>query len=160
MGDVFAYAERVGIEMHPLHEKGYPSIGDAHSTVPVDREKWFEYAGERSGRFVGLTNKDGSAKSECGIHSEGADGKEREFERDLWLPERGSIIVEATAEGLPDLLADGGALLVVYAPWCPFCQAMEEGLEGAAEALSAEDGVRTLKLRGDTIRDVVSAPPL
>ena len=31
--------------------QGYPSIGDAHSTVPVPKEKWYDYAGERSGRF-------------------------------------------------------------------------------------------------------------
>lgn len=31
--------------------QGYPSIGDVQSTVPVPVEKWYEYAGERSGRF-------------------------------------------------------------------------------------------------------------
>ncbi len=32
-------------------EQGFPSVGDVHSTVPVAKEKWFEYGGERSGRF-------------------------------------------------------------------------------------------------------------
>ena len=40
-----------------------------HSTLPVPREQWFEYGGERKGRFQGLTNADGSSKSECGIHN-------------------------------------------------------------------------------------------
>lgn len=32
--------------------QGYPSLGDVHSTVTVQpRSKWFEYGGERSGRF-------------------------------------------------------------------------------------------------------------
>ena len=31
--------------------QGFPSVGDVHSTIPVPKEKWFEYAGERSGRF-------------------------------------------------------------------------------------------------------------
>ena len=31
--------------------QGYPSVGDLHSTVTVPKDKWFEYAGERSGRF-------------------------------------------------------------------------------------------------------------
>ena len=31
--------------------QGYPSIGDVHSTIPVPKEQWFEYGGERSGRF-------------------------------------------------------------------------------------------------------------
>lgn len=34
-----------------MHVQGYPSIGDVQSTVPVPVEKWYEYAGERSGRF-------------------------------------------------------------------------------------------------------------
>lgn len=55
-----------------LWVQGFPSVGDVHSTVPVPREKWFEYAGERSGRFQGLTNADGSVKTECGIHVGGA----------------------------------------------------------------------------------------
>lgn len=29
----------------------------------------YEYAGERSGRFQGFSNKDGSLKTECGIHT-------------------------------------------------------------------------------------------
>jgi phosphoadenosine phosphosulfate reductase len=36
----------------------------------VPHDKWFTYGGERSGRFEGLKNKDGSAKTECGIHTE------------------------------------------------------------------------------------------
>jgi phosphoadenosine phosphosulfate reductase len=39
------------VPYHPLHDQGYPSVGDVHSTVPVPKEKWFTYAGERSGRF-------------------------------------------------------------------------------------------------------------
>ncbi|CAK0787949.1 hypothetical protein CVIRNUC_011171 [Coccomyxa viridis] len=67
--DCMEYLERSGLERHPLHDQGYPSIGDLHSTVPVPKEKWYEYAGERSGRFQGLTNADGSLKTECGIHT-------------------------------------------------------------------------------------------
>lgn len=66
--DCFDYLESNGVPAHPLHAQGYPSIGDVPTTIPVPREKWFEYGGERSGRFQGLTNKDGSTKTECGIH--------------------------------------------------------------------------------------------
>lgn len=31
--------------------------------------RWFEYGGERKGRFQGLQNADGSDKTECGIHN-------------------------------------------------------------------------------------------
>ena len=33
------------------------------------------YAGERSGRFEGMKAKDGSSKTECGIHSFDANAK-------------------------------------------------------------------------------------
>ena len=92
---------------HPVHAKGYPSHGDAKDTIPVpsmderakpegkgegttkfvdfkfegDKSEWCGYARERLGRFVGLINKDGSTKTECGIHVEGA---EKTFDRDLW----------------------------------------------------------------------------
>merc|ERR1719261_1810040 len=46
-----------------------------------DKTKWLDYATERVGRFVGLVNKDGSTKTECGIHVAGA---EKTFDRDLW----------------------------------------------------------------------------
>ena len=52
--------------LHPLHEKGYQSIGDVQSTVPVPRERWWDYGGERAGRFLGLQNADGSIKTEGG----------------------------------------------------------------------------------------------
>lgn len=67
--DCWEYLRENNVPYHPLHDVGYSSLGDAHSTLKVDLEKWFTYGGERSGRFVGLVNKDGSAKTECGIHS-------------------------------------------------------------------------------------------
>ena len=45
-------------------------MGDVQSTLTVPAEKWMTYGGERSGRFQNLKNKDGSAKTECGIHTE------------------------------------------------------------------------------------------
>jgi hypothetical protein len=35
-------------------------------SLQVPLEKWFTYAGERSGRFQNMQNADGSAKTECG----------------------------------------------------------------------------------------------
>jgi 3'-phosphoadenosine 5'-phosphosulfate sulfotransferase (PAPS reductase)/FAD synthetase len=54
----------------PLHDVGFSSLGDMHSTKKVDPKIWFTYGGERSGRFQNLVNKDGSKKTECGIHTE------------------------------------------------------------------------------------------
>jgi len=54
--DVHEYLKKHDLPYHPLHEKGYASIGDWHSTSPIS-----EGQDERAGRFKGL-------KQECGIH--------------------------------------------------------------------------------------------
>ena len=54
----------------PLFDCCVLPIGDMHSTKKVDHKLWFTYGGERSGRFQNLVNKDGTAKTECGIHTE------------------------------------------------------------------------------------------
>ena len=100
--DVFNYIQYYKIPYHPLHAKGYPSIGDAKDTVPIpndgsvwfcnetyqfvgDKTQWLGYGLERQGRFVGLpVTKDGKTKTECGIH---VDGEDKESERDLWISE-------------------------------------------------------------------------
>merc|ERR1719253_190170 len=84
--DTFKYIAKYKIPHHPLHAEGYPSIGDAKDTIPIpedksvtfknfefqgDKTKWLDYAQERKGRFVGLENKDGSKKSECGLQVAG-----------------------------------------------------------------------------------------
>jgi len=68
--DCWSYLRRHSVPYHPLHDVGFSSLGDVQSTRKVDNEVWFTYGGERSGRFQGLVNKDGSAKTECGIHTE------------------------------------------------------------------------------------------
>lgn len=70
--DIWDYLKKNGVPYHPLHDQGYPSVGDVQSTLPVPKDQWFEYGGERSGRFQGLKNKDGSDKTECGIHVGGS----------------------------------------------------------------------------------------
>jgi len=54
--DVHQYLKLHALPYHPLHDKGYKSIGDTHSTVPITADMH-----ERSGRFHGL-------KQECGLH--------------------------------------------------------------------------------------------
>lgn len=67
--DCWTYLRKHNVPYHPLHDVGFSSMGDMQSTAKVPLEKWMTYGGERSGRFQGLTNKDGSAKTECGIHT-------------------------------------------------------------------------------------------
>jgi len=171
--DTFDYIAKYKVPHHPLHAKGYPSHGDAKDTIPVpsmdprakkqeegttafvdfkwegDKTKWCDYATERLGRFVGLANKDGSTKTECGIHVAGA---EKTFDRDLW--EGGKVQGLASPDDVTALKASGKeAMVVVYAPWCQFCQGMEEEYAALAESLD----VPVYKFRGDEERDFVQA---
>jgi phosphoadenosine phosphosulfate reductase len=58
--DVWTYARMHDVPYNPLHDRGYPSIGCAPCTsIPANGDI-------RSGRWAG------TAKSECGIHSEAA----------------------------------------------------------------------------------------
>lgn len=51
---------------------------------------------------------------------------------------------------------DGSAgkdvLLVVYAPWCPWCQQMEPEYEAAALKVESRSDVLVVKYRGDEDR--------
>jgi len=172
--DTFDYIAKYKILHHPCHANGYPSHGDLKDTIPVpsmderakpegkgdgvcnfvnfefegDKTLWCDYAKERVGRFVGLVNKDGSKKTECGIHVAGA---EKTFDRDLW-PESKNVIELGSTDEVTALQADGkDAVVVVYAPWCQFCQAMEDEYEKLAEAT----GLPVYKFRGDEERAYV-----
>ena len=127
--DTFDYIAKYEVPHHPLHAKGYPSIGDAKDTIPIpedgstrfvdfkfegDPTPWLDYASERKGRFVGLANKDGSTKTECGIHVAGA---EKTFDRDLW--EDGAVKNLDSNDAAKGVVSSGKpAVIAVYAPWC------------------------------------------
>lgn len=166
--DTFDYIAKYSVPHHPLHAKGYPSIGDAKDTIPIpedgsvrfvdykfegEKSEWLDYASERKGRFVGLQNKDGSTKTECGIHVAGA---EKTFDRDLW-EEGSSSVKQVTSQEDALALKNGSdkSVMVVYAPWCQFCQAMEEDYEKLASELG--DSVTVAKYRGDEDREFVTA---
>merc|ERR1719454_850354 len=135
-------------ERNPSPEEGYTAFVDYK--WEGDMTKWCDYATERKGRFVGLINKDGSTKTECGIHVAGA---EKTFDRDLW--DSADAVTElATPEEVTALTGSGKeAVVVVYAPWCQFCQAMEDEYS----KLSAASGLPTYKFRGDEQREFVEA---
>mmetsp|Transcript_39127 Transcript_39127/g.93695 ORF Transcript_39127/g.93695 Transcript_39127/m.93695 type:complete len:441 (-) Transcript_39127:180-1502(-) len=160
--DTFDYIAKYEVPHHPLHAKGYPSIGDAKDTIPIpedgstrfvdfkfegDKTPWLDYASERKGRFVGLENKDGSTKTECGIHVAGA---EQTFDRDLW--EEGAVKSVDSTDAASEIIKSGEeAIIAVYAPWCQFCQGMEEEFAKYAESA----GVPVYKFRGDEEREFV-----
>jgi len=173
--DCFDYAAANGVPLHPSVERGYPSQGDAKDTVPVpdpdglsgvkgeagsvrwvngdwvgDKAIWLDYGAERRGRFVNLVNKDGSKKTECGIHVAGA---EKTFDRDLWDTSKSVVTIDKNDEALALTTKGEPSVLVVYAPWCEYCQAMEDEFD----KLSGVAGVPTYKFRGDEEREFVSA---
>jgi len=162
--DCFDYIAKHEVPHHPLHAKGYPSIGDAKDTIPIpedgsvtfkdfkftgDKTEWLDYATERKGRFVGLANADGSTKTECGIH---VDGAEKTWDRDLW--EEGAVKnIESTDSALEITKSGKASVIAVYAPWCQFCQGMEEEFSKFAEG----SDIDVYKFRGDEEREFVSA---
>jgi phosphoadenosine phosphosulfate reductase len=166
--DTFDYIALRKVPHHPLHAKGYPSIGDAKDTVPIpndgsvyfkdwkftgDKTEWLGYALERKGRFVGLKNKDGSTKTECGIHVEGA---EKTWDRDLWDKSANIKAIDTDDEIMQLKSAADGSLVVVYAPWCQFCQAMEGSFDELSKSEGLED-FQFIKFRGDTRREFVQS---
>lgn len=58
VNDLDRYLKRHGLPYHPLHRQGYRSVGDWHSSRPMDATD----ATARSTRFHGL-------KTECGLHT-------------------------------------------------------------------------------------------
>eukprot|EP00934_Nitzschia_sp_Nitz4_P008586 Nitzschia sp. Nitz4//scaffold213_size37731//7379//8671//NITZ4_007716-RA/size37731-processed-gene-0.35-mRNA-1//1//CDS//3329542053//8576//frame0 len=164
--DTFDYIAKYNVAHHPLHAKGYPSIGDAKDTIPIpedgstkfvnfkfegDKTKWLDYASERKGRFVGLANKDGSTKTECGIHVSGA---EKTWDRDLWVAGESKVKKLENADDVLKVKSSGKpAVIAVYAPWCQFSIKMEEEYEKFAEKYGGE--VDIYSYRGDEDRDFV-----
>merc|ERR1711924_346143 len=55
-----------------------------------------------------------------------------------------------------EALAMKDGVMVVYAPWCQFCQGMEEAYEKFA-ADAAAKGITVAKYRGDEDRDFVQS---
>jgi phosphoadenosine phosphosulfate reductase len=63
---VWQYVQQHAVPYNELHERGYPSIGCSHCTVPLAATRITEYT--RAGRWAGLE------KTECGLHREQGHG--------------------------------------------------------------------------------------
>jgi adenylyl-sulfate reductase (glutathione) len=136
------------VPTNKLHECGYVSIGCAPCTRAV-----LPNQPEREGRWWW---EDAAAK-ECGLHSgnikkggeNGAVGN-APAQRDLWAGADGSK-VEALSRAQAEALAasaDKDTILVAYAPWCQFCQALEPAYEELAARLAGSH-VRVAKFQAD-----------
>lgn len=145
--------------VNALHLRGFVSIGCEPCTRAVLPNQH-----EREGRWWW---EDATAK-ECGLHkaSKGVEGGEREggaqstssstaIRVDLPdLFQDPSVValsrahLEKLVEGDVEMRGEKAWLLVLYAPWCPFCQAMEASLLEVARSLHGSD-VAVAKFRAD-----------
>lgn len=150
--NVWNFLRTMDVPVNSLHTKGYVSIGCEPCTRPV-----LPGQHEREGRWWW---EDAKAK-ECGLHKgniASADSKDSTTggltpatERISDLFKSGSI-VDLTRPGMENLLKienkQDAWIVVLYAPWCQFCQGMESSYVELAEKLSGS-GVKVGKFRAD-----------
>jgi adenylyl-sulfate reductase (glutathione) len=152
--DVWKFLRAMDVPVNTLHSQGYISIGCEPCTRPV-----LPGQHEREGRWWW---EDATAK-ECGLHK----GNIKEHT----LNGNGSNAVHANGSPptIPDIFNSPNVVnltragienlakmedrrdpwvVVLYAPWCRFCQAMEGSYEELADKL-ARSGVKVGKFRAD-----------
>ncbi|CBI23233.3 unnamed protein product, partial [Vitis vinifera] len=146
--DIWNFLRAMNVPVNSLHSKGYISIGCEPCTRPV-----LPGQHEREGRWWW---EDAKAK-ECGLHKgnlKQEDGNKNgnghangtATVSDLFDTQS---LVTLTRTGMENLAKLENRkepwLVVLYAPWCPFCQAMEGSYVELAEKL-AGSGVKGLIL--------------
>ncbi|KAF3330092.1 5'-adenylylsulfate reductase 1 [Carex littledalei] len=150
--DIWNFLRTMDVPVNSLHSKGYVSIGCQPCTRPV-----LPGQHEREGRWWW---EDAKAK-ECGLHKGNISQDEAEK-----AGTNGSVstlngtadifetknIVNLSRSGIENLLKlENRAepwIVVLYAPWCPFCQGMEASYVELADVLSGS-GVKVGKFRAD-----------
>nr|GLL28761.1 5'-adenylylsulfate reductase 1, chloroplastic-like isoform X1 [Ipomoea trifida] len=142
--DVWDFLRAMNVPVNSLHSRGYVSIGCEPCTRPV-----LPGQHEREGRWWW---EDAAAK-ECGLHK--ANIKDdtipsaNTIERDIFNTNN---IVTLTRPGIENMLKMSDRkepwVVVLYAPWCRFSQAMEESYTELAGKL-AGSGVKAAKFRAD-----------
>lgn len=154
--DIWNFLRTMEIPVNSLHSKGYISIGCEPCTRPV-----LPGQHEREGRWWW---EDAKAK-ECGLHKgnikqqdaaqlngngSGADqANGAAAETDIFNSQNLVTLTRTGIENLAKLESrKEGWLVVLYAPWCPFCQDMEESYVELADKL-AGSGVKVGKFRAD-----------
>ncbi|KAK9865085.1 hypothetical protein WJX84_003630 [Apatococcus fuscideae] len=139
------------VPVNELHSKGYVSIGCQPCTRPVLPNQH-----EREGRWWW---EDAGGK-ECGLHSGNVSAGSAEqdgeagAERDLWPEGKVQALSREELSSLASAESRKQATMVVlYAPWCQFSQAMEESYNELAEQYAARGSdVRIAKFQADTDR--------
>uniref|UniRef100_A0A7S0SHH1 Thioredoxin domain-containing protein n=1 Tax=Mantoniella antarctica TaxID=81844 RepID=A0A7S0SHH1_9CHLO len=145
--EVWDFLRVMGTPVNALHANGYVSIGCAPCTRAV-----LPGQQEREGRWWW----EDAAMKECGLHSGNMTADERAkqdareaTDEDIFVDGSVTALTRTGIEALNDeVVHPHTTLAVLYAPWCPFCQAMVGGFEEAAARLTAR-GVHVVKFRAD-----------
>ncbi|KAK9089711.1 hypothetical protein Scep_028793 [Stephania cephalantha] len=159
-GAIWNLLRTMDVPVNELHSKGYVSIGCEPCTRPVlpwqhEREGrwWWEDA---KAKECGLHK--GNVKEENSAHVNGANRNGASTQNSNGsTPSHADIfdarnIVSITRAGVENLIKLKNRsepwIVVLYAPWCPFCQAMESSFVELAEKLEGS-GVKVGKFRAD-----------
>ncbi|KAL0738757.1 hypothetical protein Bca4012_014967 [Brassica carinata] len=149
--DVWSFLRTMDVPVNTLHAAGYVSIGCEPCTRAV-----LPGQHEREGRWWW---EDAKAK-ECGLHKgnikESSNGNATANVNgttstvvDIFKSEN---VVSLSRQGIENLMKlenrKEAWIVVLYAPWCPFCQAMEASFDELADKLGG-DGVKVAKFRAD-----------
>ncbi|XP_047330449.1 5'-adenylylsulfate reductase 1, chloroplastic-like [Impatiens glandulifera] len=148
--EVWNFLRAMNVPVNGLHLKGYVSIGCEPCTRPV-----LPGQHEREGRWWW---EDAKAK-ECGLHKgnvkeevNGNANLDVRTTKDSDLFDSSKNVVNLSRSGMENLLKLGERkeawIVVLYAPWCRFCQAMEESYVELAEKANKE-GLKVGKFRAD-----------
>ncbi|XP_022720621.1 5'-adenylylsulfate reductase 2, chloroplastic-like isoform X1 [Durio zibethinus] len=154
--DIWNFLRAMNVPVNSLHTQGYVSIGCEPCTRPVlpgqhEREGrwWWEDAkAKECGLHKGNLKQDSAAQlngnGNGASHSNGTGTQSDIF--------NSKSLVTLSRTGIENLARLESRkepwLVVLYAPWCPFCQAMEESYVELAEKL-AGSGVKVAKFRAD-----------
>jgi len=146
--EVWNFLRVQGVPVNELHSKGYVSIGCEPCTRPVLPNQL-----EREGRWWW----EDAAQKECGLHSgnikkEDGTTEARKADRDLWIEGKVAAVSKPQAEALAAGKRDKDTIMVLYAPWCTFCQALEPSFSALADQL-AGTSVAVAKYQADVDRE-------
>ncbi|KEH36875.1 5'-adenylylsulfate reductase [Medicago truncatula] len=153
--DIWTFLRTMDVPVNALHAQGYVSIGCEPCTRPVlpgqhEREGrwWWEDAkAKECGLHKGNLKQDDAAQNGNGNGVAHANGSAAVA--DIFTTQNVVSLSRAGIENLAKLEDRKEPWIVVlYAPWCRFCQAMEESYVNLAENL-AGSGVKVGKFRAD-----------
>ena len=158
--EIWKYIKDNGVPYNKLHDSGYTSIGDTHSTVKVMADE----EGERTGRFRGEN------RSECGMHHSNTNQKSDDLNKRAeriragYAWEQGAKIraenlgiLQVTEETFEAVVGNAktNLLLEIYAPWCSHCQhfepkfnALTEQIRGQKTKYKGADSLQVLRMDG------------